>query len=404
MVTRASKKNSSEGGVFDLGALGLGDSFVTAEMYESADVSDFIPTGMPALDAALAGGLPMGRISEVFSPNNVGKTTFVIQVTRMANELGVPVFWFDTEGTNNRDHLKEMGVNMGMTVLYQPKKDDLDLLAIESIGEAMDMAMTKLSEKGMSGLFIVDSVGAALDKTLMSKGYDSLQPGTQAKAWTRVISKIQPLATKTRSGVIMINQIRDEIGGMGMKTVETPGGKALKHSYSFRIKLDRTGTKTLSGEEFGHMTQFRLVKSKLSQPRVKVKNVWLFGKYGFHESINLLLDAREHKLIGEASGGSKGKYYKIPDPETGEVIELYVNKLPKLIESGEISQYRPLFARLEDQLSAIYFPDGHPALKNKNFPLSNSSLFKDIKVPEKLEEVPEVVEEEEKEHIAEEAE
>lgn len=404
MVTRASKKNSSEGGVFDLGALGLGDSFVTAEMYESADVSDFIPTGMPALDAALAGGLPMGRISEVFSPNNVGKTTFVIQVTRMANELGVPVFWFDTEGTNNRDHLKEMGVNMGMTVLYQPKKDDLDLLAIESIGEAMDMAMTKLSEKGMSGLFIVDSVGAALDKTLMSKGYDSLQPGTQAKAWTRVISKIQPLATKTRSGVIMINQIRDEIGGMGMKTVETPGGKALKHSYSFRIKLDRTGTKTLSGEEFGHMTQFRLVKSKLSQPRVKVKNVWLFGKYGFHESINLLLDAREHKLIGEASGGSKGKYYKIPDPETGEVVELYVNKLPKLIESGEINQYQPLFARLEDQLSAIYFPEGHPALKNKNFPLSNSSLFKDIKVPEKSEEVPEVVEEEEKEHIAEEAE
>lgn len=75
-----------------------------------------------------------------------------------------------------------------------------------------------------------------------------------------------------------------------------------------------------------------------------------------------------------------------------------------MIESGEISQYRPLFARLEDQLSAIYFPDGHPALKNKNFPLSNSSLFKDIKVPEKTEEVPEVVEEEEKEHIAEEAE
>lgn len=404
MVTRASKKNSSEGGVFDLGALGLGDSFVTAEDYTAASVDDFIPTGMPALDAALAGGLPMSRVTEIFSPNNVGKTTFVIQLTRMANELGIPVFWFDTEGTNNREHLKEMGVNMAMTVLYQPKKDDITLLAIESIGASMEMAMNKLHEQGMSGLFIVDSVGAALDKTLIEGDITNRQPGTQAKAWTRVISRVQPLATKTNSGVVMINQIRDEIGGMIGGQVETPGGKALKHSYSFRIKLDRTGAKMLSGEEFGHMTQFRLVKSKLSQPRVKVKNVWLFGKYGFHESINLLLDAREHKLIGEASGGSKGKYYKIPDPETGEVIELYVNKLPKLIESGEIDQYRPLFARLEDQLSAIYFPDGHPALNNKHYPLSNSSLFKDIKVPEKTEEVPEVVEEEEKEHIAEEAE
>ena len=404
MVTRASKKNSSEGGVFDLGALGLGDSFVTAEDYTAASVDDFIPTGMPALDAALAGGLPMSRVTEIFSPNNVGKTTFVIQLTRMANELGIPVFWFDTEGTNNREHLKEMGVNMAMTVLYQPKKDDMTLLAIESIGASMEMAMNKLHEQGMSGLFIVDSVGAALDKTLIAGDITNRQPGTQAKAWTRVISRVQPLATKTNSGVVMINQIRDEIGGMIGGQVETPGGKALKHSYSFRIKLDRTGAKSLSGEEFGHMTQFRLVKSKLSQPRVKVKNVWLFGKYGFHESINLLLDAREHKLIGEASGGSKGKYYTIPDPETGEVIELYVNKLPKLIESGEIEKYRPLFARLENQLSAIYFPEGHPALNNKHYPLSRSSLFKDIKVPEKPEEVPEVVEEKEKEHIAEEAE
>lgn len=404
MVTRASKKNSSEGGVFDLGALGLGDSFVTAEDYTAASVDDVVPTGMPALDAALAGGLPMSRVTEIFSPNNVGKTTFVIQLTRMANELGIPVFWFDTEGTNNREHLKEMGVNMDMTVLYQPKKDDLDLLSIESIGESMEMAMNKLAENGMSGLFIVDSVGAALDKTLMKNAFDSKQPGTQAKAWTRVISRIQPLATKTNSGVVMINQIRDEIGGMIGGQVETPGGKALKHAYSFRIKLDRTGAKTLSGEEFGHMTQFRLVKSKLSQPRVKVKNVWLFGKYGFHESINLLLDAREYKLIGEASGGSKGKYYKIPDPDTGEIVELYVNKLPGLIESGEIEQYRPLFAMLENQLSAIYFPDGHPALNNKHYPLSRSSLFKDITAPEKPEETPEVVEEEEKEHLAEEAE
>lgn len=400
MATRASKKNSLEGGAFDLGALGLGDNFVLANDYDAATVDDWIPTGSPALDAALGGGLPMSRITEVFSPANVGKTTWVIQLNRMGNELGVPVIWADVEGTNDKDHLADMGVNMSMTAMYQPKDDALTALSIEAIGQNIEDAMLKLHEQGQSAIFVIDSVGQAISKTTMAGDYDIKQPGIQAKAWSLLMYRLQPLVTKTNSALILINQVRDKIGGMGFgDTTETPGGKSLKHATSLRIKIDKVGQKTLAGEEFGHLVQFKLVKSKLSQPRVKVKNLWLFGTFGFHESINLLLDATEQKVIRSASGGSKGKYYKIPDPETGEIVELYEKKLPEMIESGEIDEYRPLFAWIENELSALYFPKGHPALKNVHFKLENSSLFNRIKVPEKEPET-EIKEDEESKPLA----
>jgi len=401
MATRASKKSSLEGGAFDLSDLGLGDGFVTAKDYDAASVDDFIPTGIPALDAALAGGIPMSRITEIFSKENVGKSTFVIQLNRMANEMGIYVVWFDVEGTNNREHLEEMGVDMSKTIMYQPKSDDLEEMAIESMAEQMEKVMLKFHEAGHSVVIVVDSVGQSMGKSTVKGDYDLKQPGIQAKAWSQALYKLQPLATKTNSALLLINQVRDKIGGMPgpfADTVETPGGHVLRHATTFRIRLDKLASKTLAGEDFGHMTQFRLVKSKLSQPRVKVKGIWLFGLYGFHESINLLLDGVEAKIIKPGSGGNKGKYYKVPDPETGEQIEIYEKDLPGLIESGEIKKYTPVFAWLEKELSDLYFPEGHPALKNKNYPLAASELFSKVKVldkSKKMEEVPEETEKDE---------
>ena len=120
MVTRAKKKAQAvEAGAFDLSELGIGSDFVLAEDYTMADVDNWIPTGIPAFDQTLVGGFPMGRIVEIYSPNNVGKTTLVIQVNRMANKIGIPVFWFDVEGTNNRSHLQELGVDMKKSIYYQ---------------------------------------------------------------------------------------------------------------------------------------------------------------------------------------------------------------------------------------------------------------------------------------------
>ena len=384
MVTRASKKKSSlEGGAFNLADLGLGDDFVTAKDYDTADVDDFVPTGMPSIDAALTGGIPMGRITEIYSAENVGKTTFVIQVNRMANELGIPVVWFDVETTNGRERLEKMGVDMQKTFMYKPKKDEISEMAIEKMAEQMERLMTVFNEQGTGVIIVVDSVGQSIAASTAAGNYDDKQPGRESKAWSAAMYKLQPLATKTNSAIILINQVRENIGAaaFGDKT-STPGGRVLKHAETFRIKLDKTASKTLSGEEFGHITQLRLVKSKLSQPRVKVKGIWMFGTYGFNESINLLLEAKEQGLVKIASGGKKGNFYKVPNPETGEIVEIYEKELPYLISSGEIEKYTSVFAELENKLSEIYFPEGHPALNNKHFKLSNSELFSKISKPE----------------------
>lgn len=387
MATRASKKSSLEGGKLDLSALGLGDNFVAARDYDVADVDDFVPTGMPSIDAALTGGLPMGRITEIYSAENVGKTTFVIQINRMANEIGIPVVWFDVETTNGRERLEKMGVDMDYTFMYKPKKDDLSEMAIEKMAEQMEKLMLTFQEQNQSVIIVVDSVGQSIATATASGNYDDKQPGRESKAWSAAMYKLQPLAAKTNSAIVLINQVRENIGAMafGDKT-STPGGRVLKHAETFRIKLDKTGAKTLGGEEFGHITQLRLVKSKLSQPRVKVKGIWMFGTYGFHESINLLLEGVEQGLVKASSGGNKGKLYKIPDPETGEVVELYEKEIPDLIKTGEIKQYEPLFANLENELSSIYFPEGHPALQNKHYKLSSSPLFEKIVKPDNTEE------------------
>lgn len=388
MATRASKKNSLEGGTFDLGALNLGNHFVTANDYTYADVDNFIPTGILSLDQILEGGIPMGRVIEVFSPENVGKSTFVVQVGHMANSLGVPVFYFDVEGTSNADHLRELGADMNLTVMFQPeKKDGLEVLAIENLANEIEKAMLKLHEAGMSGVFVWDSIGQSMSNRTVAGNYDDLQPGREAKAISAALYKLTPLATKTGSSLILINQLRDKIAAVAFgDTTDTPGGRVLKHSATYRIKLEKTGAKKLAGVEFGHKTQFKLIKSKLGQPRRKAPGVWLFSEYGFNEYVALLMDGEEQKIIKKKPGGSAGSYYALPDLETGEEIKIYEKELPELIESGEIETYMESWKWLANELSAVFFPKGHPALKNKNYDISKNPLLSGIKVPEQKEE------------------
>ena len=395
MATRASKKKEmkslSEGGVFDLKSLDLGDEFVTAQDYTYADVKDWVPTGIPEVDSALTGGLPMGRIIELYSPNNVGKTTLAIQINRQANSIGIPVFWFDVEGTNNRSHLEEMGVDMSMTSMYQPKDTDTTATAIENIADQMEKVMTRVHEAGIEAIFIWDSVGASMSKKTITGDYDDQQPGREAKAMTRALSKLTPLASSTNNMIILINQIRDKMGAVmfGPQT-DTPGGKALKHFATFRISLAKTKSNKLGGEEFGHQVKLKLEKSKLGQPRVTADGVILFGKYGFNETVNILASGAKNNLIKSPSN-NKGKRYVLPDPDTGEVIEIFERELPELIESGEIHKYDKALANLENQLVQIYFPGGYPALENQNYSISKSAILSDIVAPESISEDDEVV-------------
>ena len=398
MVTRAKKKAQVvEAGAFDLSELGIGSDFVLAEDYTMADVDNWVPTGIPAIDETLVGGMPMGRIVEIYSQNNVGKTTLVIQVNRMANKMGIPVFWFDVEGTNNRSHLQEMGVDMKKSIYYQPNMKTGQETAIENIAAQMELVLEQLQAAGKKAILVFDSVGASMSIKTMTGNFSDEQPGRESKAWTRALAKLTPLATATGSMIILINQVRDKLGAMAFgEQTDTPGGKALKHYASYRINLKNVGQNKLNNEHFGHKVRLILTKSKLGEPKLQSDSV-LFGRYGFNEYVNALYDGVSEKIIEAKVGGpKKSKYFRIGTTEDGEPVDIYEKDLPELIEAGELeTTYLEYFQDIFAKLVEKRFPKGYPALQNKDFKISDNPIMAKVKMPE--EEEPEEPKEESEE-------
>lgn len=385
MVTRAKKKAQAvEAGAFDLADLGIGSDFVLAEDYTMADVDNWIPTGIPAFDETLVGGLPMGRIVEIYSPNNVGKTTLVIQVNRMANAIGVPVFWFDVEGTNNRSHLQELGVDMKKSIYYQPGNKTGQETAIENLAAQMELVLEQLQAAGKKAILVFDSVGASQSLSTLKGEYTDAQPGREAKAWTKALAKLTPLATATGSMIILINQVRDKMGAMAFgEQTDTPGGKALKHYASYRISLKNIGQNKLNNEHFGHKVRLILTKSKLGEPKLQSESI-LFGRYGFNEYVNALYEGVAENIIESKVGGpKKSKYFRIGATEDGEPVDIYEKDLPELIEAGELeTTYLEYFQDIFAKLVEKRFPKGYPALQNKDFKISENPIMAKVKMPD----------------------
>lgn len=353
-----------------------------------ASIDDFIPTLLPELDKQLGGGIPMGRIVELYSAPNVGKTTLAYQITSVANAMGVVVIWLDIEGTANQDHLPEVGIDIDKTIIFDPekwaeenKKDKATATSIENIGQRMEDFIDYFNTLNLPVVMVWDSIGASSSKTTLEGDYDNQQPGLEAKAITKVINKIQPKVASSKASLIVINQIRDKMNAMSFgKKTDTPGGKALKHQASVRIELQKlTALKNVNNpdEKFGHKVKFSLEKSKISVPGSKTE-AELYGTYGLNQYVNLIDTAITYKIIKERPGGSKGKLLNLVD-EDGEVHEITRKDLINgVIDDPDawVDIIRPSFQRLIVKL----FPDGYPAWDNKSLSVREVPLLKGLDV------------------------
>lgn len=371
----------------DLDALGkMGLTLAKDSTWASID--DFIPTLLPELDKQLGGGIPMGRIVELYSAPNVGKTTLAYQITSVANSMNIPVIWLDIEGTANQDHLPEVGVDINKTIIWNPdkwakenKKDEATATSIENIGQRMEDFIHYFNSIKLPIVLVWDSIGASSSKSTLEGDFDNQQPGREAKAITQVINKIQPLIASSKASLIVINQIRDKMNAMAFgKKTDTPGGKALKHQASVRIELQKLKALTdinNADVKFGHHVRFSLEKSKISVPGSKTE-AELYGTYGINQYINLIDTAVTYKIIKERSAGSRGKVLNIVDDE-GEIHEISRKDLiNEVIEDPEewIDLLRPSFQRLIVTL----FPEGYPAWDNKSLSVHDVPLLKDLDV------------------------
>ncbi|MEK7185248.1 MAG: recombinase RecA [Patescibacteria group bacterium] len=217
---------------------------------------DAVSTGSIGLDAALGvGGLPRGRIIEIFGPESSGKTTLALHVVAEAQKLGGICAYIDAEHAMDPEYAKKLGVKIEDLLLSQPDTGEQGLEITES-----------LVRSGKIDVIVIDSVAALTPKDEIEGDMGAHHVGKQARLMSQALRKLTAIVAKSKTIVIFINQIRMQIGVMFGNPETTPGGKALKFYTSVRIDIRRIAQIKKGEEVMGSRIRAKVVKNKVAAP------------------------------------------------------------------------------------------------------------------------------------------
>jgi recombination protein RecA len=215
-----------------------------------------IPTGSIGLDAALGvGGLPRGRIIEIFGPESSGKTTLSLHVIAEAQKMGGICAFIDAEHAMDPEYSKRIGVKIDELLISQPDTGEQALEIVES-----------LVRSGKMDVIVVDSVAALTPKDEIEGDMGSYHVGKQARLMSQALRKLTAIVARSKTIVIFINQIRMQIGVMFGNPETTPGGKALKFYTSVRLDIRRIAQIKKGEEVMGGRVRVKVVKNKVAAP------------------------------------------------------------------------------------------------------------------------------------------
>ncbi len=320
-------------------------------------VNRWISTGSRQLDYIIAnragGGLPEGRIVEIFGPPSIGKSHIAIQIAKSTQDMGGIVVYIDTENATSVENLSLLGVNISNRFVYVDTHCTEEVL---SIAEATIMR-AKAMDKGVPITIIWDSVAATSPKAELVGDYDKESIGLQARAISKGMRKITGIIANQNVLMICLNQIRTKIGVMYGDPTTTPGGKAIPFHSSVRIKLGAGQQITNKEKEvIGINVSAKTIKNKVAPPFRTVNFEIHFGK-GIVEHEQMFDLLRKHgkteqdgKVI-EMSGTGAWKKLIVSDQKTGEVLvekKFYKADFGEIIDDPEYSSY--VEAMLEDAL------------------------------------------------------
>jgi recombination protein RecA len=217
---------------------------------------DAVPTGSIGLDAALGvGGLPRGRIIEIFGPESSGKTTLSLHVVAEAQKMGGICAFIDAEHAMDPEYAKRLGVKIDELLISQPDTGEQALEIVDS-----------LVRSGKLDVIVIDSVAALTPKDEIEGDMGAHHVGKQARLMSQALRKLTAIVAKTKTVVIFINQIRMQIGVMFGNPETTPGGKALKFYTSVRLDIRRIAQIKKGEEVMGGRTRVKVVKNKVAAP------------------------------------------------------------------------------------------------------------------------------------------
>lgn len=215
-----------------------------------------IPTGSISLDIALGiGGIPRGRVIEVYGPESSGKTTLALHIIASAQRAGGTAAFIDAEHALDPEYAKKIGVNINDLLISQPDNGE----------QALDIVETLVSS-GQVSVIVVDSVAALVPKAEIEGDMGDQHMGRQARLMSQALRKLTSIISKTNCTVIFINQIRMKIGVVFGNPETTTGGNALKFYCSVRIEVRRSAQIKKGEEIVGNRTKIKIVKNKVAPP------------------------------------------------------------------------------------------------------------------------------------------
>lgn len=290
-----------------------------------------IPTGSLALDIATGvGGIPRGKIIEIFGPESSGKTTLALHVIAEAQKKGGIAVFIDAEHALDPKYAQKIGVDVDNLYISQPDYGEQALEIAES-----------LLRSGAVDVIVIDSVAALVPKDELEGEIGEAHVGKQARLMAQALRKLKSLAHNANAAVIFINQLREKIGVMFGNPETTPGGRALKFFADMRLDVRRVGDAKEGDNKVGSRVRVKVVKNKLAPPFKEAEFDMIYGE-GICKLCDLIDTASELGVIKKSGawysygetrlgqGRDQAKKFLQENPELAQEIEKRVREVAKI--------------------------------------------------------------------------
>ncbi len=286
---------------------------------------NFIPTGSLELDLALGvGGIPRGRVTEIFGPESSGKTTIALHVIAEAQKAGGTAAFIDVEHALDPIYATNLGVDINNLLVSQPDTGE----------QALEIAEA-LVRSGAIDIIVVDSVAALVPRAEIEGEMGDTHVGLQARLMSQAMRKLSGIINKSDTAMVFINQLREKVGIMFGNPEVTPGGRALKFYSSVRLDIRRIETLKQGQDAIGNRTRVKVVKNKVAPPFKQAEFDIIYGE-GISREGSILDIGAEYEIINKSGawysyketrigqGRENARQYLKANPETAKEIEALV--------------------------------------------------------------------------------